>query len=228
MKKRLQGLIAGVLIGTMLTSGIALAANTTTLYNVVANGVKIVVDGKKLSPTDANGNKVEPMIYNGTTYLPVRAVANALGKAVYWDGPNYTVYLGNGAPLPHPTVMINDVTNIGDYFFDVELDKLTDNYGNTYASALGSWGDTTFQTLLNMKYSSFKATFYVPQGYNGDKSAKIVIKTDGKIIYSSPEISKTSAPVQVDLNIRGCNDFQIECIGMGYGLGFIGDAGFFQ
>ena len=228
MNKRLQGLIVGLLMGTILAGGVVSATNTTTLYNVLMNGIKIVVDGKEINPTDAQGNKVEPMIYNGTTYLPVRAVADALGKAVYWDGPNYTVYLGNGTPLPYPTVLINDVTNIGDYFFDVELNKLIDNYGNSYSSALGSWGDTTFQTLLNMKYSSFKATFYVPKGYNGDKSAKIIIKTDEKIIYSSPEISKTSAPIHVDLDIRGCNDFQIECIGMGYGLGFIGDAGFYQ
>ncbi|MBQ3225306.1 MAG: cell wall-binding protein, partial [Oscillospiraceae bacterium] len=93
MKKRLQGLVAGVMVGVILTSGVAIAANTTTLYNVLTHGVKIVIDGEKLTPTDVNGNIVEPIIYNGTTYLPVRAVATAIGKAVYWDGPNYTVYL---------------------------------------------------------------------------------------------------------------------------------------
>ena len=105
MRKRLQGMIAGILIGVMLTSGVVFAANTTTLYNVLTSGIKIIVDGKKLNPTDVQGNTVEPMIYNGTTYLPVRAVANALGKAVYWDGPNYTVYLGdmNGI-LEYPTI----------------------------------------------------------------------------------------------------------------------------
>ncbi|MBQ7901437.1 MAG: hypothetical protein IJ365_05695 [Clostridia bacterium] len=68
MKKRLQGVIAGMLVGAILTSGVVFAVNTTTLYDVIANGIKIVVDGQKLNPTDVNGNRVEPIIYNGTTY----------------------------------------------------------------------------------------------------------------------------------------------------------------
>ncbi len=76
-EKRLQGLIAGLLIGAIVTGGAALAIGSTTLYDVITDGINIVVDGKKLNPTDVNGNAVQPMIYNGTTYLPVRAVADA-------------------------------------------------------------------------------------------------------------------------------------------------------
>ena len=121
MKQKLQGLIVGVMIGATITGGAVFATNTTTLYDVIANGIKIVVDGKELHPTDAQGNSVEPMIYNGTTYLPVRAVANALGKAVYWDGPNFTVYLGdmNGG-LEYPTIRLEDLVSIND---DVKTTK---------------------------------------------------------------------------------------------------------
>ena len=232
MKQKLQGLMAGVLIGATLTGGVAIAANTTTLYNVIANGISIVVDGKKLNPTDAQGNKVKPIIYNGTTYLPVRAVANALGKAVYWDGPSTTVYLGSmGGSLEYPTTTINDVDNIGyrkHYFKTVSTSALTDNYGNSYAYA--NYGDIpcTFQTLLNMKYSRFKGVLYVPKGCTSDKTTKILIKTDGKVVYTSPEITKTSAPITVDVNIKGCNDFQIEFADGSHWLGYIADAGFYQ
>ena len=232
MKKRLQGLIAGVLIGTIITGGAAFAVNTTTLYNVIANGIKIVVDGQKLNPTDANGNKVEPIIYNGTTYLPVRAVANALGKEVYWDDSDYTVYLGEKVP---EMVRIEDVDNIGDFCYDVQSDELTDNYGNSYASAIrmgGLW-KRTFQTLLNGKYSKFKCTLYVPKGCSTDTTEKITIKADGKAIFSSPEISKISSPIEVDLDIRGCNVFEIEYAdndnsSVGHVMGYIGDGGFYQ
>ena len=235
MKKRLQGLIAGMLIGTMLTGGAVFAVNTTTLYDVIANGIRIVVDGKKLNPTDVNGNKVEPIIYNGTTYLPVRAVANAFGKAVYWDEPNYTVYLGNGEPLPYPTAYIEDVDNIGDFCYEAESNELTDNYGNSYSSAIkmgGLW-KRTFQTLLNRKYSKFKCTLYVPKGCSENTTEKITIKVDGKTIYSSPEISKISSPIEVDLDIRGCNLFEIEYAdndnsSVGHVMGYIGDGGFYQ
>lgn len=208
MKQRLQGLFAGVLIGTILTSGIAIATNSTTLYNVITNGIKIFVDGQKLNPKDANGNIVEPFIYNGTTYLPVRAVANALGKTVYWDESNYTVYLGNKEPLPYPSKEVTSDDNIGDYWHD-RLD-LKDNYGNTYTRAIStSYDNQTFEILCAMKYSRLKGTIYVREGYNGDETTQIIIKADGETAYKSPEINKTSQPIEIDVDISECNDLQI-------------------
>lgn len=209
MKQRLQGLIAGVLIGTMITGGAVFAANTTTLYDVLMNGIKIVVDGQKLNPTDANGNKVEPIIYNGTTYLPVRAVANAIGKPVYWDGPNFTVYLGDmDGKLEYPTKELTSNDNIGDHWYD--SNNLKDNYGNIYSNAITTSDDNrTFETLCAMKYSRLKGVIYVTEGYSGDETTQIIIKADKKTIYTSPEIDKTSAPVNFDVDITGCNNLRI-------------------
>lgn len=55
---------------------------------VMFNNIKIVVDGKELK-TDK-----EPFTYEGTTYLPVRAVGEAVGKNVTWDAASKTVILG--------------------------------------------------------------------------------------------------------------------------------------
>lgn len=55
---------------------------------VMFSNIKIVVDGKELK-TDK-----EPFIYEGTTYLPVRAVGEAVGKNVTWDAASKTVILG--------------------------------------------------------------------------------------------------------------------------------------
>lgn len=57
-------------------------------------GIRLVVDGKEVTPKDPNGNVVEPFASNGTTYLPVRAVSEALGKEVTWDGDTATIYVG--------------------------------------------------------------------------------------------------------------------------------------
>ena len=46
------------------------------------DNIKIFMDGEEVTPKDGNGQSVEPFIYNGTTYLPVRAVSNAIGKEV--------------------------------------------------------------------------------------------------------------------------------------------------
>ncbi len=231
MKKRLQVLVLGVLIGTIITGSAVFAANTTTLYDVLMNGIKIVVDGQQLNPTDANGNKVVPIIYNGTTYLPVRAVANALGKAVYWDGPNYTVYLGDmDGELEYPTVEIENMISISKKMYST--DKLIDNYGNVYGRAVHNWNEE-FEFLLNMKYSKFKATLYVPKGETSEKNNYLKIIADGKTIYTSPEMTRASRPVEIDINIRGCNDIKFEFTGKKlYNSNnltlCLGDAGFYQ
>lgn len=70
------------------------------LQATAAPHIKIVVDGAVHELKDANGDKVDPVIINGTTYLPVRSIANALGKEVAWDEKTSTVTIGRGLPQP--------------------------------------------------------------------------------------------------------------------------------
>lgn len=232
MKKTIKGYLLGFLSAAVLIGGIS---NAATLYDVVTNGIKIVVDGQTINPKDANGNSVEPIIYNGTTYLPVRAVADALGKAVYWDGPNYTVYLGSmGGGLEYPTKELDADDDIGSSGFWVNSSKLTDNYRNNYSYSICQTSayfdrslDDSYEILCNMQYSKFKGVIYVENGYSGSGTTKIVVKADGKTVYTSPEITKISAPIHFDINIRGCNDLKIMNTNS-ESFVHIGDAGFYQ
>lgn len=198
----------------------ALAAGSSqTLQNVLVGGIRIVIDGQELHPTDVNGNPVDPMIYNGTTYLPVRAVASALGKAVYWDGPSYTVYLGNmDGQLEYPTVMLKDMKSIAKN--PVSTNRLTDNYGNRYGSAvIYDCGNThaasynKYEYLLGMKYSRFKATLYVPEGEATEYTTQLTISADGRILYSSPTMESSSVPEKIDIIITGYNNITFEWSG---------------
>ena len=56
----------------------------------------IIVDDTVRSFTDVNGKAVYPLLYEGTTYLPVRAIAELMGKNVQWDGATDTVTLTSG------------------------------------------------------------------------------------------------------------------------------------
>ena len=56
-------------------------------------GIRIVLDGKLIIPKDQNGNVLDAFIYNNSTYLPIRALANALGCSVDWDGDTNTVLI---------------------------------------------------------------------------------------------------------------------------------------
>lgn len=77
-------LLGALALGTCTVS----AANGTRNISATFRNIKIVVDGKELSTS------AEPFIYNGTTYLPIRAVGEAVGKEVTWNAGTNTVYLG--------------------------------------------------------------------------------------------------------------------------------------
>ncbi|MCL1974606.1 MAG: MBL fold metallo-hydrolase [Firmicutes bacterium] len=72
----------------------AIADAATKQISVTYGGISIVVDGTKITPKDANGKVVEPLIFDGTTYVPARAIAEALGKDVDWEPAAQTVYIG--------------------------------------------------------------------------------------------------------------------------------------
>jgi len=95
-KEKIRGFLVGVIVMTLVFS---MSISTYALIgskSITAsyNNIKIYIDQKLITPKDVKGNIVEPFIYNGTTYLPVRAVGEAFGKSVSWDGKTNSVYVG--------------------------------------------------------------------------------------------------------------------------------------
>ncbi|MCI6567789.1 MAG: copper amine oxidase N-terminal domain-containing protein [Dysosmobacter sp.] len=87
----LAGILAALLITTLVSPAMAALTDKTIQ---VRGGVGIYIDGQKLNPTDVNGNPVDTFIYNGTTYVPIRAVSTAFGKSIRYDSPTQSVYIG--------------------------------------------------------------------------------------------------------------------------------------
>ncbi len=63
------------------------------------DAANIFINGKKFNPTDVNGKSVPPIIKDGTTYLPVRAVAQAFAKKVDWRSEDSTVVIKDSARI---------------------------------------------------------------------------------------------------------------------------------
>ena len=96
MKKLLSLILALSLVLALGTAALAGDTDFTRAADITYRGISIIVNGTKIVPQDANGNPVEPFIMDGTTYLPVRAVAGALGLDVSWNGATSTVILTSG------------------------------------------------------------------------------------------------------------------------------------
>jgi hypothetical protein len=87
----IRGFLTCAIVFSLITG--AAAASRTIQATLLYRDIKIEIDGGEIMPRDAAGNIVEPFIIDGTTYLPVRAVAEALGMEVGWDDATSTVRL---------------------------------------------------------------------------------------------------------------------------------------
>jgi hypothetical protein len=90
--RKFRQFIAGLIVGAMLMSAVTVFADTQTI-EAFFNNIKISIDGNAVELKDAAGNPVEPFIHEGTTYLPVRAIAEALGMEVKYNETTNTVEL---------------------------------------------------------------------------------------------------------------------------------------
>nr|WP_275983800.1 peptidylprolyl isomerase [Paenibacillus hamazuiensis] len=72
----------------MLTGSLAFADSTQ--IEVTLKNLKYMFDGKEVKQQDGQ----QSIVYDGTTYVPIRFVSEALGKQVTWDGENDTIWIG--------------------------------------------------------------------------------------------------------------------------------------
>ena len=124
-QKRWKDMLAGALIVTAVAALAvpALAATGSRNVRVDYSDIKLVINGETVTPRDGDGNVVEPFTIDGTTYLPVRAVANALGMDVSWNGNTHTVTLTGG---------VDD--SYGDYIGKARAKEIAlDHAGLTYS-----------------------------------------------------------------------------------------------
>ena len=84
-----SGLILTVLIVTLCVTATATSRRSIQ----VEDGIGITLNGATFIPRDANGNQVSVFLYNGTTYVPARAISEAMGMDVSFNSTTRTVQL---------------------------------------------------------------------------------------------------------------------------------------
>ena len=129
MKDRIIGILLGILIGTMFVTSTA-AISQTVQKTLLYNNLKITLDGEEVIPKDANGVYVEPFAIDGTTYLPVRAISNALGLGVDWDQKTSTVVLTSPkeetVPASPTGLVLYDANGVKITYKGIETDMFGD------------------------------------------------------------------------------------------------------
>ena len=161
----------------------------------------------------------KPFMYKGTTFVPLRFVADALGQPVKWDPKNQTVWIGQSeeATLIYPEKGIEYMnfqkgygSNEFEYHYD-SVNPIKDNVGNEYssytrlyvsgfASKDEAWSRLEFP--LNGQYKSFKAKIGLTDKYKNTQSElKMTISLDGVKAYEQKFVAG-AFPEDVNIDVK--------------------------
>lgn len=165
MKKNLKNKLVGcmvvtTLVGILAVPSLAQVGQKTAYLNY--NNMKVTLNGQTLNLKDSNGNPVEPFTIDGTTYLPLASVSQALGVNVAWDGTTNTVILttssaGNTTTNTTNTTNTTTTQNIG---MDKAKQIALNHAGLTASQA------TFFKTMLDWENGK---QVYDIEFYSGNK-----------------------------------------------------------
>lgn len=152
MKKRIQGLVTGLILGAVLATTVtAIAANfqvVTATFPILINGVEFKSDNP-------------PVVIDGRTYLPLKAMGEALGVSVEWNGELSRVEISkenatNDKPTATPAPAPATDQNKEEFTFSA---KPTTKY-----TELFNWtqtiGDITNNTNKDYSFVTISATYY--------------------------------------------------------------------
>lgn len=128
MKKRFLSFAAGALTALLISATTVTALAASGAIRIEVSPINVLVDGEVFQPKDAKGNDVMVFTYNGTTYAPLRALAEAYGLEVGYDGERHIATVSKQPTQTQPpiadtgyagfekqwTVKEKPVTNYGD------------------------------------------------------------------------------------------------------------------
>lgn len=216
MKERIQGLVAGLLIGSLGFGGTVYAISGTKNISVLYDNIKVYKDNVLCELKDANGSTIEPFIYNGTTYMPVRGTASLADMQVTWDGASKSVYLWDEM-VPSGTNFMQECPPYEKSGLSTYLSTEGDTFemgGKKYSDGMLAYGTSSYIHSkyaifnLNSKYSTLKCTVGHYYGSNEDKQVSFIV--DGNVV-KTVDIPTGSLPIEVSVPLTYGLQLKIVC-----------------
>ncbi len=201
----LSGMMAALLMVSLIVPGFAVYSKNVTVFP----GVSIFVNDQKINPTDAKGNPVEAFIYEGTTYLPVRAVSEALDLPIQWEGTSKSVYIGSHTG-DKPAVWVADM----DYFdesgsyWDIG-ETIKDNLGNEQQHCISGGYRGDYRTYkLNAQYTRLTGVYFLKYADRSNAGGTLTIYADDEKIWEGT-VGKGIDPMNISVDVTGVLELKI-------------------
>ena len=206
-----KDLFKGIALGCALTIGIGCGFSTyakecAEAITVAYNNIRLVINNNEVTPRDIEGTYVEPFIYKGTTYVPARAIAEALGEKVDWDKETATVYIGDRNKTEN--VPMHEMKPYkGEGFKAESIYNTFQNRNETICSTNSLDGISTF--ILNCEYKEFNAMFAV-EDRGSDLTHTVIIKNaDTDEILGEYTLKKGEKPIEINVDVVGVDKLLI-------------------
>lgn len=209
MKKVTKGYVLGFLSAALLTGGITYAKKATQTIEVVYDNIKVYKDNVLCELKDSNGTTIEPFIYNGTTYMPVRGTATLADMSVTWEGTTKSVYLWDEM-VPEGTYLMDvcppyETKSYSEYL--QQKGKSFQMSGTSYSNGfvLGDYSGLAMINL-NSKYSAVEFSIGHVDGTSmGDTPVSFFV--DGNLVKEIVVVAdelpkKISLPVKYGLQLK--------------------------
>lgn len=194
-------------------------AGTLTEVKVFLNtGIKVMLNGKPFEPVDPDdGTKLVPITYRGSTYLPMRAVAEAAGLKVTWDGNTETAYLGetSGEIGPESISYIKaspEFVYNGDKTYRLASrtpEELTTGDGTVlnYGYVTGGSRSVNIEVTTNFAYSKFKAKIWAADSLTtNDLQVKVV--DENNVVVKDIRV-KSGTITELELDVKDTKALRI-------------------
>ncbi|MEK4629895.1 stalk domain-containing protein [Solibacillus sp. FSL R7-0682] len=109
MEKKMFKKAGKVIASTMFASLLIFSQTTVSEAAVVSKKVETNPQIKILNNNVQVSGNVDPIVIDGTTYLPVRALSGVLNKIVTWDGRTKSIYISDTVA---PNDLKNEISNL--------------------------------------------------------------------------------------------------------------------
>jgi len=221
--KKLQA-IAYMTIGAVAAFAVTsttqvIAKSGTVSTQLTYRNIGVVIDGVPTTLTDLEGRTQEPFIAFDTVYVPLSAMARALGKTSQWEQSTATIYIGSSGQTASNTKEVPlynmPYLEIGDGSgYDV-MQAGTDNYirisSDTGSVSNGRKTCSNYAVYpIDMMATKFTAILNPP--YDNKANPELVYKIygDGQLLFTSPIFTPITAPQPISLNVSGFSKLKIE------------------
>ncbi|MFA5523752.1 MAG: stalk domain-containing protein [Tissierellales bacterium] len=206
MKKHFRGFIAGVIVTILLLNSTGFASNIKQKIDVMINSINIEVNGKKV--------EADNILYNNTTYVPLRKVAEMLGKEVDWDGATNTAGI-NDIPINRKEIVTESKEKTSDFNTDKykvdNKDVFKGYFHNTDYSDPNAFLNSNGQTKITKEIQN------IADNFNDNKDLSTVREIYQWIVKNmrgteGEKFGRTSHDILTSKGLTGCTD---------YGLAFV-------